>query len=125
LVDEVLVHGGAGEGRLEPGGLLAGVADDGIWGQCYDIVKTSVGKRVGSFYSIHAAICALTIIVILIINEIFWHKSAKKSAWSLIVTKKYQSFSLRKLPSDCEVRGHFLCKEMPDIPVNRVVDKKI
>jgi hypothetical protein len=28
------------------------------------------------------------------------------------------------LPFDCEVRGHGMCKEMPVIPVNRVVDKK-
>jgi hypothetical protein len=34
-------------------------------------------------------------------------------------------FSLRKLPADCEVRGHCKCKEMPVIPVNRVVDKEI
>jgi hypothetical protein len=32
--------------------------------------------------------------------------------------------SLRKLPCDCEVRGHYMCKEMPFIPVNKVVDPK-
>jgi hypothetical protein len=26
---------------------------------------------------------------------------------------------------DCEVRGHCMCKKMPVIPVNRVVNKKI
>jgi hypothetical protein len=29
------------------------------------------------------------------------------------------------LPYDCEVRVHCMCKEMPVIPVNRVVDRKI
>jgi hypothetical protein len=38
--------------------------------------------------------------------------------------KKRQLFSLRKLPCDCEVKGHCMCKEMPVIPVDRVVDKK-
>jgi hypothetical protein len=38
---------------------------------------------------------------------------------------KNQLFSLRKLPWDCEVRGHSMCKEKPAIPVYRVVDKKI
>jgi hypothetical protein len=33
-------------------------------------------------------------------------------------------FSLRKLPCDCEVRGHCMCKEIPVILVNRVADKK-
>jgi tetrahydromethanopterin S-methyltransferase subunit A len=28
------------------------------------------------------------------------------------------------LPSDCEVKGHCMCKELLVIPVNRVVDKK-
>jgi hypothetical protein len=28
------------------------------------------------------------------------------------------------LPCDCEVRGHFMCKAVLVIPVNRVVDKK-
>jgi hypothetical protein len=32
---------------------------------------------------------------------------------------------LWKLPCDCEARGHCVCKEMPVIPVNTVVDKKI
>jgi hypothetical protein len=44
-------------------------------------------------------------------------------AWSLIRKGKIM-FSLRKLPCDCEVRGHCKCKEMPVISVNRVVDKK-
>jgi hypothetical protein len=48
----------------------------------------------------------------------------KEWAWSLIHNKKNQMFFLRKLPFDCEVRGHCMCKEMPVIPVNRVVDKK-
>jgi hypothetical protein len=41
--------------------------------------------------------------------------------------KKYQKqlFSLRKQPCDCEVGGPCMCKEMPFIPVNRVVNKKI
>jgi hypothetical protein len=43
--------------------------------------------------------------------------------WSLIHNKKHL-FSLRKLPWDCEVRGHCKCKEMQAILVNRVVDKK-
>jgi hypothetical protein len=34
------------------------------------------------------------------------------------------SLSLGKLPCDFEVRGHCMCKEMPVILVNRVVDKK-
>jgi hypothetical protein len=38
--------------------------------------------------------------------------------------KKKQLFSLRILPCDCEVRGHCMCKGMPVIPVDRVVDKK-
>jgi tetrahydromethanopterin S-methyltransferase subunit A len=38
--------------------------------------------------------------------------------------QKKQLFSLRKLPCDCERRGHCMCKEMPVIPVNRVVDEK-
>jgi hypothetical protein len=33
-------------------------------------------------------------------------------------------FSLRKLPCDCEVRGHGMSKEMPIIQVNRVLNKK-
>jgi hypothetical protein len=33
-------------------------------------------------------------------------------------------FSLRKLPCNCEVRGHCMSKEMPVIQVNRVLDKK-
>jgi hypothetical protein len=37
---------------------------------------------------------------------------------------KKQLFSLRILPCDCEVRGQCMCKEMPVIPVDRVVDKK-
>jgi hypothetical protein len=37
---------------------------------------------------------------------------------------KKQLFSLRKLPCDWEVRGHCMCKEMPVIPVNRMVDMK-
>jgi hypothetical protein len=41
--------------------------------------------------------------------------------WS--ITKK-QLFSLRKLPCDWEVRDHCMCKEMPVIPINRVVDTK-
>jgi hypothetical protein len=45
--------------------------------------------------------------------------------WSLICNKKKkQLFSLRKLPYDCEDRGHCMCKKMPVILVNRVVDKK-
>jgi hypothetical protein len=43
--------------------------------------------------------------------------------WSLIRKEKKQLFSLRKLPGDFEVRGHCMCKEMPVIPVDRVVDK--
>jgi hypothetical protein len=31
---------------------------------------------------------------------------------------------LRKLPYGYEIKGYFMCKEMPVIPVNRVVDKK-
>jgi hypothetical protein len=38
--------------------------------------------------------------------------------------KQKKHCSLRKLPSYCAVRGHWMCKEMPVIPVNRVVDKK-
>jgi hypothetical protein len=34
-------------------------------------------------------------------------------------------FSWRKLPCDCQARGHWMCKELPTISVNRVVDKKI
>jgi hypothetical protein len=45
-------------------------------------------------------------------------------AWSFINYKK-QVFSWGKLPCACEVRGHCMQKEMPVIPVNRVVDKKI
>jgi hypothetical protein len=37
---------------------------------------------------------------------------------------KKQLFSLRKLPRDCVIRGHFTCKAMPVLPVNKVVDKK-
>jgi hypothetical protein len=37
---------------------------------------------------------------------------------------KKQLFFFRKLPCNCEVRGHCICKEMPFIPVYRVVDKK-
>jgi hypothetical protein len=37
---------------------------------------------------------------------------------------KNQLFSLRILPWDCEVRGRWMCKEKPVIPVDRVVDKK-
>jgi hypothetical protein len=42
-------------------------------------------------------------------------------AWSLIHNEKKQLFSLRKLPCNREVRGHYTCKEMP---VNRALDKK-
>jgi hypothetical protein len=35
---------------------------------------------------------------------------------------KKQLFSA--LPCNCEIRGHYMCKEMPVIPVDRVVDKK-
>jgi hypothetical protein len=38
--------------------------------------------------------------------------------------RKKQLFSLRILLCNCEVRGHCMCKEMPAIPVDRVVDKK-
>jgi hypothetical protein len=44
-------------------------------------------------------------------------------AWRLIHDKK-KTVSLRKLPCDCEVRGHGMCKEMPVILVDRVEDKK-
>jgi hypothetical protein len=37
--------------------------------------------------------------------------------------KKKQLFSLRILPCDCGVGGHCMCKEMPVILVDRVVDK--
>jgi hypothetical protein len=37
---------------------------------------------------------------------------------------KKQLLSFRKLPCNCEVGGYCLCKEMPVILVNRVVDKK-
>jgi hypothetical protein len=43
--------------------------------------------------------------------------------WSLI-EKQQKLFSLRIRPSNREVRGHCMCKEMPVIPVDRVVDKK-
>jgi hypothetical protein len=43
--------------------------------------------------------------------------------WSLIRNKK-QLFTLSKLSCDREVRGHGKCKEMPVIPVNRVVGTK-
>jgi hypothetical protein len=45
-------------------------------------------------------------------------------AWSLIRNKKQQWFSLRILPCNCEIRDHCMCKEIPVIPVNKVVDKK-
>jgi hypothetical protein len=32
--------------------------------------------------------------------------------------------SLRILPCDCGVGGHFMCKEIPVIPFDRMVDKK-
>jgi hypothetical protein len=40
-----------------------------------------------------------------------------------LYVNKNQLFSLRILPCDCEVRGPCMCKEMPVIPVDRVVDK--
>jgi hypothetical protein len=38
--------------------------------------------------------------------------------------KTKQLFSLRKLPSNCKVRGHYVCMELPVILVNRVEEKK-
>jgi hypothetical protein len=37
---------------------------------------------------------------------------------------KKKLFSLRKVPCNCEVRGHCIRKEIQVIPVGRVVDKK-
>jgi hypothetical protein len=37
---------------------------------------------------------------------------------------KNQLFSLSKLPCNCEVRGHYTCKKIPIILVNRMMDKK-
>jgi hypothetical protein len=52
------------------------------------------------------------------INKVFTLKGELK-----LELKKL--FSLRKLPCDCEVRGHRMCKGIPVIPVDRVVEKKI
>jgi hypothetical protein len=41
----------------------------------------------------------------------------------LIHNKKSVNFYLRKLPCSCAVRGHCICKELPVILVNRVLDK--
>jgi hypothetical protein len=46
----------------------------------------------------------------------------KKGAWSLILNEKPIVLFEGKLP--CEVRGHCMCKEMPVILGNRVVDQK-
>jgi hypothetical protein len=42
---------------------------------------------------------------------------------SLICNTK--NFYLRILPCGCEVRGHYMCKEMPVIPIDMVMDEKI
>jgi hypothetical protein len=46
--------------------------------------------------------------------------------WILICNKRKQKqlFCLRKLLCDCEVRGRCTCKEIPVIPVKKVVNKK-
>jgi hypothetical protein len=43
--------------------------------------------------------------------HIFVKLVSYKVLWRLIRNKKKQLFSLRKLPCDCEVRGHCMCKE--------------
>jgi hypothetical protein len=52
-----------------------------------------------------------------------WETPSQISSWSFICNKN-QLISLRILPCECEVRGHYKCKEMPVIPVDRVVAKK-
>jgi hypothetical protein len=42
----------------------------------------------------------------------------------LILNEKPIVLFEKKLPYDCEVRGHRMCEEMPVIPVDRVVDNK-
>jgi hypothetical protein len=77
------------------------------------IFKTSVQwiQEEASFDPTH---CAL-----LVINK---HRVEGVSGlWSIT---KNQLFSLRILPRNCVVRGHCMCKEMPVIPVDRVVDVK-
>jgi hypothetical protein len=37
---------------------------------------------------------------------------------------KYSFLKLSKIQWDLEVRGHCMCKEMPVMPVNKVVDPK-
>jgi hypothetical protein len=45
-------------------------------------------------------------------------------AYSLIHNKKNICSPWDTLPCDWEVRGHCMCKKMPVIPVNKVVDPK-
>jgi hypothetical protein len=78
------------------------------------IFKTSVQwiQEEASFDPTH---CAL-----LVINK---HRVEGVSGlWSIT---KNQLFSLRILPRNCVVRGHCMCKEMPVIPVDRVVEQGI
>jgi tetrahydromethanopterin S-methyltransferase subunit A len=41
-----------------------------------------------------------------------------------LIRNKKTIILTRKLPWDCEVRGHCLCKEMSVIPVNRIEEEK-
>jgi hypothetical protein len=50
--------------------------------------------------------------------------SENKRAWSLIRNEKIQLLSLRDTAMGLRSQRHCMCKEMPVIPVNKVVDQK-